>query len=51
MVAQVPSTQVHSFVLLEYEDSSGKDDVVIYEIDDDVKLKAISFYKEEAPTE
>ena len=45
------ATQVHSFVLLEYEDSSGKDNVEIYEIEDNVKLKAISFYKEEVQSE
>lgn len=45
------ATQVHSFVLLEYEDSSGKSDVELYEITRDVKLKSISFYKEGVETE
>lgn len=45
------ATQVHSFVLLEYTDVDGNDGVKIYEIEKDVNLKAISFYKEEVPTE
>lgn len=42
--------QVHSFVRIEYEESDGNHDVEICEITQDVKLKAVSFYKEEVET-
>lgn len=43
--------QIHSFVRIEYEESDGNHDVEICEIaQQDVKLKAVSFYKEEVET-
>lgn len=42
--------QIHSFVLIEYEESDGNHDVEICEIAQDVKLEAVSFYKEEVET-
>lgn len=41
----------HSFVRIDYEESDGTTDHEIFEITQDVKMKAMYFYKEEVETE